>query len=100
MLAGLFKIIVVFLYFCGRGIVVAVIYIPVALTGGDVMPRGVFTILSLSWPLVLHAYRHVILAILEATESEVAFARIQVRALSSSHTHSVCGGDVRVERLC
>ena len=77
--AGLFRSLIVFLYFCGRGVVVAVIFIPVALTDGSITPRVVFTVLSLSWPLVLHAYRHVLLGIVEATESQVAIARIQVR---------------------
>ena len=78
LLAGLYRAVVVFLYSCGRILVVGVIYIPFVLLGGRLQARSIFTTLSLSWPLVVNVYRHVLFAILEGTESQVAMSRIQV----------------------
>ena len=78
MLAGLYRAVVVLLYSCGRILVIAVAYIPFVLVGGRLQARSVFTIISLTWPLMVNVYRHVLFALLEGTESQVAMSRIQV----------------------
>ena len=83
LIAGLYRVVVVFLYVCGQSMIVGVIFIPVGLVGDPVIPRAVFTILSLSWPLAVNVYCYALLAILEATEVQVALTRIQVRETDS-----------------
>ena len=78
LLAGVYRAVIVFQFLCGRVLVLGVIFVPFSLMGGDLTPRITFTIISLSWPLVLHGYRHVLLATLEGTEMQVASSRIQV----------------------
>ena len=78
LLAGLYRAVVVFSYSCGRVLVIGVAYIPFVLMGGQLQARSVFTIISLAWPLVLNVYRHVLFALVEGTEAQVAASRIQV----------------------
>lgn len=76
--AGLFRTISTNLYLLGQGLVVAVVYIAVGLTGGEVTQRGLFTTLSLSWSLAVNIFCHFSLAAMDLIESNVATLRMKV----------------------
>ena len=87
LLAGICRAVAILLYICARGVLVGVVYITVGLTGGPVRVQGVFSILSLSWPLAVNLYRQLTSAVVETVESSVAVSRMQVR--SCGHVSSV-----------
>ena len=57
-----------------------VVFITVGLSGGPVTPRTVFSVLSLSWGMVLDLYRQNMLVV-DLIDGRVSVLRIQVRVL-------------------